>query len=619
MRMWSRLSACLLLAAGIGVHAVSESSESSPPRRAVVKARDYGVLPEPERDAGPALRSLLSTVIAAGAPAEIQLEAGRYRIGDGPSYGSALAIDKAANVTLRGVGAATELILTNPRQGGIFIANSQDVWIEDLVIDHDPLPYTQGHVMLINPEAGWFDFIVQPGYPTLDETWFAEAPKPYGQWGMIFDADAPCLKEGATDFIFMDRWERLGRRVWRMHPVQDQRDRLGDMHLGDRFVHLARHGKGAAVFFWRSKDCGARRVAVYASQSLAFGSVSADRVVLEEVAVCARPDTDRLLSANADGVHCQQNIRGPLIRKSRFERMADDGVNIYYPPNRVRAIISDAVFRASRGGVIEAGDTVQVFDPKQGRVLVEGIAKEVRLTPDDEYRIALDRSLGAVDGDGTGLTVYNLSRCGSDYEIADNVFRNHRRHAMMLKASHGRIEGNVIEGVGGLGMVIGNDPEWPEGVIPYDLLIKRNSIKDVGRSRWYGEAANGAAIQIMTKALDGRLAAEWRASEMTLDNNIIVNPPGAALYIGAAHDVLVKNLRAYYREGGRIPRDAAAVIIENAAGIILQQPRIESETEHPVACVLIGDSVAPGNAGAIVENLRFSGPAGVKTVVDLRQ
>ena len=105
--------------------------------------------------------------------------------------------------------------------------------------------------MLVNAEEGWFDLITQQGYPSLAEPWFAEAPKPYGQWGMIFDGKEPCLKAGAADFIFMESWEQLGRRAWRMRPVREQRERLKDMQYGDRFVHMARHGKGGAAFFYR--------------------------------------------------------------------------------------------------------------------------------------------------------------------------------------------------------------------------------------------------------------------------------------------------------------------------------------------------------------------------------
>ncbi len=588
-------------------------------RYAVLQARAFGVIPDTSRDMGPSFRRMVNTVIAAGKPVEIVLERGQYRVGGGDSYDAALAIEKAANMIIRGQGEETEILLTNPRQGGFFIADSTDVWIKALAIDHDPIPYTQGHVMMVNVAEGWFDFITQRGYPSLEESWFADAPKPYGQWGMIFDADEPSLKAGAADFIFMDTWKRLGERAWRMYPAAEQRPRLNDMQHGDRFVYLARHGKGGAVFFYRSSNSGVRNVTVYSSQSLAVGSLAADRITVDGLNVRRRPDTDRLLSTNSDGVHCQQNIRGPVIKNSRFEGMADDSINIYYFPNTITGVISDTVIRASRHGIIQAGDLLQLFEPQEGRVTAETTALEVRDAPEGEYRITLEAPVPGLRAAPDGHSIYNLSRCGADFVIRDNEFRNHRRHGMMIKAPRGIIQGNIIDGVGGLGIVVGNDPEWPEGVIPSDLVIRGNSIKDVGRSRWYGQDKRGAAIQLMTKALGGRPAAERHIKNIVIDENVIVNPPGAAVYVGAVEDADVTQLRVFYREDASMPRQTAAVILENASGVQIDGLRIESKQADVTAGVLIESTVDAGNAGVTMNAIQLSGAPSMKPFIDQRE
>lgn len=596
-----------------------EERAPAPVRYTKVAARSFDVIPDLRADMGANFQRMIDAVVAAGEPVEIQLERGVYRIGGGAAFNAALSIENARHLIIRGTGPQTEIRLLDPRQGGFFVAGSEDVWIADLAIDHDPIPFTQGHILLTNADEGWFDFAVQRGYPRLDEDWFSDAPKPYGQWGMIFERDAPRLKRGAADFIFMDRWETLGGRVWRMRPIEEHWERINDMRLQDRFVYMARHGKGGCVFFWRSRASGVRNVVVYASQSLAVGSVSSDRITVEQLTVMRRPGTDRLLSTNSDGVHVQQNLRGPVITNSRFEGMADDGINIYYYPNTVTAVISDTVVRASLGGVIEAGDLLQFFEPKEGRITAEAEVKEVRATPDNEYRITLAEPVPGLRAAPDGHMIYNLSRCGADYVIRHNIFREHRRHGMMLKAPHGLVEHNVIEGVGGLGIVLGNDPEWPEGVIPYDIILRNNSIKDVGYSRWYGKDPRGAAIQMSTRALGGRLAAERRLREVTLENTIVINPPGAAVYIGAADDVAIKNLRVFYREDGIMPRETAAIIVEDASGVHLEGTRIESQQDDVVAGLYIESSVDAGIAGLSMDAIQLSGPPGMKTAVDRRE
>ena len=133
-----------------------------------------------------------------------------------------------------------------------------------------------------------------------------------------------------------------------------------------------------------------RNISVYASQSLAVGSVASDRITVDGMIVERRPGTDRLLSTNSDGVHCQQNLRGPIIENCRFESMADDSVNIYYYPNTITAVISDTVLRATRHGTIDAGDRLQLFNPVEGRVLAEVDVAAVEDAPEGQYRITLE-------------------------------------------------------------------------------------------------------------------------------------------------------------------------------------------------------------------------------------
>lgn len=616
--MYAIVLLSLLYEIFLGASETFLSDTEAPLRYSSVSARSFDVIPDTGEDMGSAFRIMLQTVIAAGEPVEITLESGKYRIGGGPSHNTAITVQGASHLIIRGAGADTEIILMEPRQGGFFVIDGTDVWITDMAVDHDPVPYTQGQIMLVNAEEGWFDLITQEGYPTLTEPWFKEAPKPYGQWGMIFDSKAPKLKAGVSDFVFMDSWEQLGRRAWRMYPVKEQRERLREMQYGDRFVHMARHGRGGAAFFYKCRECGVRNLAVYASQSLAVGSIASDRITVEGMKIERRPGTDRLLTTNSDGVHCQQNLRGPIIENCVFESMADDSVNIYYYPNSVTGVVSETVIRASRQGVIEEGNLLQFFEPRVGRVLAEVEVAEVGEAPDGDYRITLSRPVSDIKAAPNGHSIYNLSRCGADYVIRNNVFRNHRRHGMMLKAPQGLVEKNTLEGLGGMGIVAGNDPEWPEGVIPFDVTIRGNTIKDVGRSRWYGQDTRGAAIQIMTRASGGRVAAERCFHDVVLEENTIVNPPGAALYIGASRNVSIEGLHVLYEESGAMPRDAAAVVVDNAAAILVDRLTVESAQPGVTAGVFIGETVDAGESGITLKAVKISGKPGVAVTDDRR-
>lgn len=577
----------------------------------VLHAAEFGAKPNSGEDSGPALRAAIAAAAALGAPVEIRLERGTYRLGPGPEFNSALLLRGMSDVTVRGAGVETLLLLTDPRQGCFFLFECERVSVESLAVDHDPLAYTQGSVLWSNAKEGWFDLALEEGYPSLGEPYFAEAPKPYGQWGMIFERDTPRLKAGAPDFIFMDSWEHLAGRVWRMRPVAEQRDRVAHLRPRDRFVHMARFGHGGAVFFLRSRDCAMRHVTVYSSQGFAVGGVAADACTVDGVTVTRKPGTTRLLSTDSDGAHFQQNLRGPLIQNCHFEGMADDSVNIYYPPNRVSGVVADNSLRLAGGGEIQPGDLLEIFDPVEGRrrgrsraATVRGDATELRVTLENPVP-----GMRAGTTPNTSDSVYNLSRCGAGFTIRNNIFTNHRRHGMMLKAPDGLVENNLMDGLGALGIVAGNDPDWPEGVAPSNLVIRRNTIRDCGRSMWYGADPRGAAIQIVGKSLGG-VAADRILENIVLEDNQCINPPGAALFIGAAGNVEVVRLNATYMPGFIPPRRTAAILVENVDNLRVEDCAASATQPEITATLRLGPEVGRRST----QNLRGSLASGAALV-----
>ena len=161
--------------------------------------------------------------------------------------------------------------------------------------------------------------------------------------------------------------------------------------------------------------------------------------------------------------------------------------------------------------------------------------------------------------------------------------------------------------------------ETPEGIVPYDLSISGNHIREVGRSRWYGVDNMAAALQITTHAERGRLAKERAIHDITLKNNRIENPPGPALYIGAARDIHINALHISYAENSVVPKKTAAIVIENAASIGMKRIQVESQQKEVHAGVLICDSVDEGFEGADIEEIQITGPITMETVRDERQ
>ena len=586
------------LVAGAG-WTVGEIDETASPRVWSVAA--FGAKPNDAEDDRAAFQQAAAAL--ADQPGSIlELEAGIYRLGapDGPDP-CVITFRNLDRITIRGRGTnATLLLIASPRHGGAGFYQCQDTWLESVTIDYDPVPFTQGRVLAVNREEGWYDFAVEPGFSELSESWFADAPKPYGQWGMIFERNAPLLKQGAPDHLLLDRWQQVARSVWRVWAAKGAEPVLNALATGDRFVHLARHGRGGALFFYQCRNGGLRNVTVYASPSLAVGMVGGGAVICDGLIVTIPPGSPRLISTNADGVHCQQMERGPRILNSVFRYMADDAVNIYYYPGRVIDRLSDSVLIAESRNEIQEGDRLIFFDELEGLIHSEAHAAAVEQIPGEKgirrIRLVLDRSVSDVQTfrqNGKGDAVYNMSRCGTGFEIRGNLMGAHRRYGMMLKAPDGVVENNVLDLLGGCGIVIGNDPFWPEGVIPSGIRIAGNLLRDCGRSDPYGASPWGATVQIGTWCLKGP-ARERGVRDITLEQNRVLNSLGAAITLTSVEDVTVTGLAVTQDPRAAPPREAPLIRIQNADAVTVS--RVTAAAPRPEVTALVETTADCGSA-----------------------
>ena len=71
-------------------------------------------------------------------------------------------------------------------------------------------------------------------------------------------------------------------------------------------------------------------------------------------------------------------------------------------------------------------------------------------------------------------TLYNLDGCGAGFQIRRNHMNGNRRYGCLLRAGGGVVEDNVFEDTTGAGVVLTNEPDWPEGPVPWGIRIRRN-------------------------------------------------------------------------------------------------------------------------------------------------
>ncbi|MBM4026742.1 MAG: right-handed parallel beta-helix repeat-containing protein, partial [Planctomycetes bacterium] len=559
--------------------------------------------------------------IAAGQPAEVLLDAGTYRVRPESPRQACFPIHQATNLTIRGAGKSTRIVITDPASGGFGFGLCRQVIVRDLVLDYDPVPFCQGIVRGADSQAGSFDLEVDAGYPTPDAENFLQAVEPYGKWGMIMDPATRRIRAGTPDHYMTPRWEHREGRVWRFFTADEHHRRnLSHMRVGDAYVHLAR-GHGSAVLAQGCDGLRIENVTVHASPGLAVGLVgNRGEVLVRGLEVRFAPNTTRLLTTNADGVHGQQNRSGPVIEDCYFEGMADDAINLYAPPNVLREVRSPTQWLVSPGALILPGDRLQVLDPRTGRV-----RGEVKVTggkvEQRAFLIDLDRPIeGVVAGTDhrTADTLYNLDACGAGFLIRRNHMNGNRRYGCLLRAGDGVVEDNIFEDTTGAGVVLANEPDWPEGPVPWGITIRGNRFLRGGTCLGYADSPHGAALAIRPARLGHGLAEAQPVGDLVIENNEFLDRAGTAIYVGGATNVTVRDNRITASATADRRRPGPSILIENSSGVALQNDIVSDPRPGTTAALEIAPSVAPADLGIRVSGLKASLAPGARPVHDRR-
>lgn len=570
-------------------------------------ASAFGAVGDGVADDGPALRRALHAAAAAGAGTTLRVGEGRYRVGGSPEARYALPVSGAAGLSI--VGEQATVVVTDPTLGCLSFSDSSGCRVEGVTIDYDPPPFTQTVVTALDPPSRTFDVEVAPGYPLLDSSFFP-FPAPddphLGTFGAVFDPATRLLKAGLVDYVAVAGAERLDPRAFRLRTLDDLPVGLS---AGDVFVYLAR-SSGHAVACYRSPDMTVRNVHVRAANAVAFAVVQSDAVRITGSSVEVEPGSNRLVSSNADGVHAQGCRVGPTVEDCSFAGMMDDGINVYALPLTVLRVPSDVEIVVAGDESVRTGDRLEFTEPVSGQIT--GVRRIASVTPSGPaLLVRLETPLSGLTyslQEGVAYVAFNLSASGEDYLIRANRYERHRGHAMRLHTGRGSVENNSISHTSREGIVVSNDPDWPEGPHTRRLRIRGNTLTSTG---------GGAGIDVEGRKLGYQIADTATQRRIRIEDNTVTNWRGSAILVGAAHDVkLFDNVLSLDAEAE--PHAAEqGVLLERAFDVEIDGLVIKTALPGALTVgIEIGATVTPGEAGVRIRDVRA--PTVLATVQDSR-
>ena len=493
-------------------------------------------------------------------------------------------------------------LVQTERRSVFDVERAYDVVVENVAIDYDPLPFTQGTVTAIDAGGSVVDVAVDPGYPA-DAAFAAALDR--GRFDVI-DREQEAFVVGGRYALAHASAVALPDRVLRITLAWSAIDcspGQRPLAIGDAVVAVA-FGP-VAVSVRESSGVSFSRCVLHAAPMFGImfsggvGGTLLDRLRVVPGPLPAGATQPRLCSTNADGTHFNCVERGPTIVGCEYRRTGDDPVNVHgfawHVVGRLDARSFAVVARQDLG--LAAGDTVELLDTawssKEEAVVVEkrahaaaGLAaaiervwagKAAPAVRDAVWAVTFDRDLDLAVGD----VVASRTRCGAGTVIRDSSFHGGGR--VMVKTENALVERNTFTRANVVALHVGADIGfWSETHFARNVTIRGNVFRGCGTTANHcfpdAEAFATVFVGCSPPQKARGLPTTRENRNLLIEDNTIEDSFGAALEITNAAGVLVRGNtigRTFLRDSafaagrnvGLVPN--AAVIVAMAQDVTL--------------------------------------------------
>ncbi len=413
------------------------------------------------------------------------------------------------------------LIKNHAHVGFMKIANSNRVTVRRLFVDWDPLPHSlldvtgvnnsDSNTLNINVRLRGVTGKMSPYYPAIyNNPSFTN----YWSWAYLVDpADPGSLKKinnntfgiGPADVTPLACKDTPSYNIYRTGSKAGKYFAVGDV-----LSIVARDNVGPLMSTRNCTDLVFDSVVNYASPIGCYYSYDgSDMKVLN----CQTPlkDASRLVSANADGVHCRANAIGPWVENSTFIGNADDGVALYNKGIFVKTKVSTTTLTLTNNEFmnLKKGHVFRIFTPKTGKVMSPNFTVDTVYLQSGAYRVQFSPAIPTADYDSMvdiGLTdlqqnvqLYNTSLRNERFMISNSRFTV-RARGNIIRSAKGMVENNQYYGCSSPAIALYNEADfWYNGLYSRDIWIQNNDIRTCGFDNL---GADAGSINIRINRID---------------------------------------------------------------------------------------------------------------------
>lgn len=387
------------------------------------------------------------------------------------------------------------------------IEHSHNIKLSNLSIDWEEPFYTQAQVIASSAKDRTIDLkftdfsCIKQEKGRLVLTYNGLTQDILGQ-SMVFDPKTNAVAYKATDYLLGETFnyscsaQKLAENTYRI-PAKFHRGQVPD---GMIYIMKGPHGENRlapAIHLSAAKDIRLNDIDIHHAGGMGVIGERSENIHLNNVDICLREETDRMVTTTADATHfC--NCKGQLlIENCLFENMLDDGTNVHGTYARVVKVLSETSVLAKINhkqqlgfDFANIGDEIKIVDAQT--ILTKKCAKvsSIKSLNDEYIKIEFDVSVDgfvSVDDGLENATWY------PELTFRNNTVRNNRARSILLSSGKKMlIENNTFSSMMTSILFEGDLDHWFESGAVSDVTIQNNTFLDC----CYGGGKKGSLIWI---------------------------------------------------------------------------------------------------------------------------
>ncbi|MFC1692596.1 hypothetical protein ACFL1R_03725 [Candidatus Latescibacterota bacterium] len=528
-----------------------------------INVTDYGAVPSDDKDD---TAEIQATVVALQNGDKLIFDKGQYDI-----Y-KTISIKDLDNIEVDGRG--TTLMMkgydrkTNRGAFTLFVlSNCDNLYMHELFIDQEPSRHMEGKIVNVTDE--YLDLeIFREFLPITGEEAFGTVMDYYSD-------GTPCGKNFYQPKI--TKRELIKPNTLRLWTSQANLTKPG------RYIVIRHTAYGPGTFSVSAvKGFTLRDVNVYAGGMVLSAHDRTSDILLERFNITFKPGTQRLMSANADGLHLNMCTGKITIKDSLLEGMGDDCINIHSMYGRVlsvdsannKVVIEGAKRQTNAPGVMNRTVIQNYFLPGEEGIFYEEDqmapkGKAVVKSFENQDATAVIEFESLPGGIEKGDLVDNITCYPSQVHLSDCKLGRNRARGFLLQVPNVIVENcEFYHSTSGGIWVITDTHFWYESGPVNNVLICNNRF--IGCNK--GETFREGAVLVFCENYG------WQGygpagvhKNITIRNNYFQDTEASALFISSAEKVKVINnvIEDVSKDPGKISNGEYAIYVEKTNNCLI--------------------------------------------------